>query len=164
LFAQAPLASQYRACNGSDVQVPGSSFPVGTWAQVPSELLRLHCMQVPLQSVLQQTPSAQWPLAQSAKLLQMWPGRALHWWLGSQDWSLGQVSSGRPAGTGLQVPALPATLQAMQVPEQSALDTAQQTPSTQNPEAQDDAALGEQPEPFWRGAVFAKYSQISCGP
>ena len=32
--------------------------------------------------------------------------RALHRWLASQAWSLGQVSSGEPAGTGLQVAEL----------------------------------------------------------
>jgi hypothetical protein len=75
---QTPLASQDRVTLESEAQVSGSSFPVGTCAQVPSELVRLHCWQVPLQSVLQQTPSAQWPLAQSVKALQMWPSFCLH--------------------------------------------------------------------------------------
>ena len=64
-LVQTPLTSQERGCVESDTQVPGSSFPAGTNAQVPSELLRLQTLQVSLQSVLQQTPSAQWPLAQS---------------------------------------------------------------------------------------------------
>ena len=47
------------------MHVGGSSIPFGVGEQVPSLPARLHCWQVPLQSVLQQTPSAQWPLAQS---------------------------------------------------------------------------------------------------
>jgi hypothetical protein len=83
-FVQTPDASQNRVVLGSEAQVSGSSFPVGTCAQVPSELLRLHCKQVPLQSVLQQTPSAQWPLPQSEKVVQAWPSFCLHCWVGSQ--------------------------------------------------------------------------------
>ena len=88
----------------------------------------------------------------------------MHCWLALHAWSLGQVSSGRPAGTELQVPRLPVTLQALQVPAHWAAVCAQQTPSTQLPDMQVDALAAEQPEPFGRGMVLARYSQISCGP
>jgi hypothetical protein len=52
----------------------------------------------------------------------------------------------------------------MQVPAHCAAGTAQQTPSTQLPDAQPDALAVEQPDPFGRGALLARYSQISCGP
>src|SRR4029079_7717467 len=94
----------------------------------------------------------------------MWPIFCLQSWLASQAWSLGQVSSVRPAGTALQVPSLPATLQGLQVPAHCAAVWAQQTPSTQLPDMQVDALAAEQPDPFGRGMVLARYSQISCGP
>jgi hypothetical protein len=52
----------------------------------------------------------------------------------------------------------------MQVPAHCAAGTAQQTPSTQLPDAHVEALAAEQPDPFGRGELFAKYSQISCGP
>ena len=91
--------------------------------------------------------------------MQFCPSRILQAWFASQDWSDGQVSSGRPTGTSEQVPSLPATLQARQVPAHWAAGTAQQTPSTQLPDRQLPAEADEQPAPFARGALFGMYSQ-----
>ena len=125
---------------------------------------RLHCLQVPLQAVSQQTPSAQWPLAHSLNVVQAWPSRALHCWAASHAWSHGQVSSGRPAGTLLHVPACPATLHDLHVPLHCAAVCAQQTPSTQLPDVQLAAVAGVQPAPFGRAVAFGRYSQNSDGP
>jgi hypothetical protein len=72
------------------------------------------------------------------------------------------VSSPDPTGTLRHLPAIPGTAHDLHVPEQ--VITSQQTPSTQNPDWQFDALAGEQPEPFGRFDVLAKYSQISWGP
>src|SRR5262245_49427142 len=160
---QTPMPSQKREST-SDTQVGGSSRPFGTGAQVPRLATRLHCWQVPLQAVLQQTPSAQLPLAQSLNVVQLRPSSDLHCWLASQAWSVGQVSSGEPAGTFVQVPELPATLHDLHRPAHSVVVCAQQTPSTQLPDIQFAAVAAVQPVPFGRFAAFGKYSQNSDGP
>jgi hypothetical protein len=90
--AQVPVPSHARGMTASEAQVGGSSMPLGTGEHVPGFAARLHCWQVPLQSLLQQTPSAQWPLAQSLNVVQAWPSNALHCWVASHARSLGQVS------------------------------------------------------------------------
>ena len=64
----------------------------GTGEHVPRFAARLHTWQVPLQAVLQQTPSVHWPLAHSLYDVHAWPSSALHCWLESHARSLGQVS------------------------------------------------------------------------
>ncbi len=49
------------------------SVPAGMAAQVPSAPAALHCSQVPVQAVLQQTPSTQKPLEQVAPAAQVDP-------------------------------------------------------------------------------------------
>ena len=131
---------------------------------MPSLPARLHCLQLPLQAVLQQTPSVQLPLAHSVNEVQAWPSSFLHCWVASHARSLGQVSSGRPAGTLMHVPAMPATLHDLQVPLHCAAVCVQQTPSTQLPDMQLDAVAVVQPAPFGRAAAFGRYSQNSDGP
>ena len=141
----------------------GSSMSFGAGEQVPSFAARLHCWQVPLQAVLQQTPSVQLPLAHSVNDVQVWPSSALHCWVASHARSLGQVSSGCPAGTLLQVPALPATLHDLHLPAHSAAVCAQQTPSTQFFDLHLSAVAVVQPAPLSRSVAFGMYSQNSDG-
>ena len=116
--------------------------------------------------MLQQTPSAQWPLAQSVNAVHAWPSSALHCWVASQARSLGQVSlSGWPACTLLHVPALPGTLHDLHLPLHCAAVCAQQTPSTQFPDLQLDAVAAVQPAPLGHApSRSAMYSQNSLGP
>ena len=162
--AQVPVPSQKREFSGSDTQVGGSSMPFPTGEQVPSLPTTLHCVQVPLQAVLQQTPSVQLPLAHSVNDVHWWPSSALHCWFASHARSPGQVSSGSPAGTLLHVPAMPATLQDLHVPLHCATVCVQQTPSTQLPDMQLDAVAVVQPVPIGRAEAFGRYSQNSDGP
>src|SRR4051812_34097203 len=125
-FWQVPAPSHERPWVSDEMQAgapPGSSLPLGTNEQGPRVAARLQILQLSLQSVLQQTPSAQWPLAQSLNAAHCCPSGFLHCLLASQAWSLGQVSSGSPAGTAVHLPRLPATLQAMQVPAHIAAGT-----------------------------------------
>jgi hypothetical protein len=55
----------------------GSSLPEGMFEQVPALPVTLQALQLSVQSVLQQTPSAQWPVAQSVNVPQPWPRLAL---------------------------------------------------------------------------------------
>src|SRR5436190_10186900 len=162
---QVPAPSHDRPCVSVETQAGapiGSSLPDGTKEHVPRVATRLQVLQVSLQSVLQQTPSAQWPLAHSPNASHCWPRRFLHCWLASHAWSDGQLSSPDPTGTLRHLPAMPGTLHDLHVPVQVACS--QQTPSTQKPDAQLEALAAEQPDPLMRGAVLARYSQISCGP
>src|SRR5262249_17812936 len=139
-------------------------LPAGMNEQVPRLLLRLQTLHTSLQSVSQQTPSAQCPLPQSVNLPQACPFWLLHCWLASQALPAPQESSGVPGGTFAHVPPMtppmPGTLQAWQVPGQEAC--AQQTPSTQLLDMQ--LVPSEQAWPFGRSPVLALYAQISCGP
>jgi hypothetical protein len=89
----------------------------------------------PLQALLQHTPSTQKPLAQSAAFVpQAWPTSARHepaplQALGAMHGVVALVSCW-PAGALEQVPMLPVTLQAWQVPVHALL---QHTPSAQKP-------------------------------
>jgi hypothetical protein len=59
---QVPAPSHDRPCVSVETQAgapSGSSLPVGTNEQVPLAVARLQTLHVSLQSVLQQTPSAQ---------------------------------------------------------------------------------------------------------
>lgn len=67
LFLQAPCASQVR------VPLQLSSTPDFTGLQVPMVAARLQAVQLPVQALLQQVPSAQKPLVQSAPFWQVWP-------------------------------------------------------------------------------------------
>jgi hypothetical protein len=69
--AHAPLPSQ-PAAQRTTAQVPCGSCPFGTFVQVPGLLLKLHALQ-PLHATLQQTPSAQTPLAHSPDCEQLPP-------------------------------------------------------------------------------------------
>jgi hypothetical protein len=85
-FAQVPAPSHDRPCMSDETHAgapTGSSLPDGTNAHVPRLVARLHVLQVSLQSVLQQTPSAQWPLAQSPNDAHCWPISFLHAWFAS---------------------------------------------------------------------------------
>src|SRR5262245_14466769 len=161
---QTPAPSQARGWMSSDVQVGGSSMSFGTGEQVPSFAARLHCWQVPLQAVLQQTPSVQLPLAHSANVEHWRPSSDLHCWVASHAWSLGQVSSGCPAGTLLHVPALPGTLHDLHLPAHALAVSAQQTPSTQFFDLHLSAVAVVQPAPLSRSLAFGMYSQNSDGP
>src|SRR5262245_2956212 len=138
-LAQLPAPSQERPCASSETQVGASSSPDGTNEHVPRLDARLQTLQRSLQSVSQQTPSEQWPVAHSLNEPHCWPSGLLHCWLASHAWSDAQVSSGSPAGTLAQSPGLPAVLQDLQVPLHWAAVCVQQTPSTQLPDAQFDA-------------------------
>jgi hypothetical protein len=54
----------------------GACMPAGTLAQVPSALpvrALVQAMHVPVQALLQQTPSTQWPLVHPLSALHVWP-------------------------------------------------------------------------------------------
>lgn len=67
VFEQTPAASQLT----TPLQV--SSTALLTALQVPAVAVRLHAMHEPVQAELQQTPSAQKPLAHSPAAWQVWP-------------------------------------------------------------------------------------------
>ena len=70
--SQVPSVPHDEAC--WSVQTPcGSAEPSGTGAQVPSEVESEQLRQVPVQSLSQQTPSAQKPLPHSVPAEQGWP-------------------------------------------------------------------------------------------
>src|SRR5437016_536050 len=102
-----PLPSHARPCIGSDTHAGapiGSSTPTLMLEHTPRDPFRLHALQVSVQSVLQHTPSAQCPLAQSENVAHASPARVLHFWLASHAWSAAQVSSGEPAARLAHVP------------------------------------------------------------
>src|SRR5262245_24673661 len=144
-FVHTPLPSQNRPWSPSETQAGApnaSSSPAGTFEHTPRLPFRLQTLHTPVQAVSQHTPSTQLALAQSPNALHAWPLRLLHCWAESHAWSPAHVSSGSPATTLLQVPSLPATLQARQVAGHAA--SWQHTPSTQLPELQREAVPGEQ--------------------
>jgi hypothetical protein len=55
----------------------GSGLPSAMGKQVPTRPGRLQAVQAPLQALLQQTPSVQWPEMQPRSLVQGWPFCAL---------------------------------------------------------------------------------------
>src|SRR5690242_17350038 len=70
---------------------PWGSLPDGTGTHMPAILPALQKVQAPVQSLLQQTPSAQWPLTHSPALLQDVPSTFLqapptHCSLAPQAW------------------------------------------------------------------------------
>src|SRR5688572_28479202 len=153
MLLQFPLPSQNRPCSGSDTHAgapTGSSSPDGTNEHVPRFAARLHCLHLSLHPVSQQTPSTQLPVAHSLNRLHACPSRFLHCCAASHAWSEGQVSSGSPAGTLAQVPALPVTLHDRHMPAHWAAGCAQQTPSTQLPDMHALAAAAEHPAPLGR--------------
>jgi hypothetical protein len=114
--------------------------------------------QVPSHALSQHTPSAQKPEAQVLALEQAAPFFALQMPLLSHAWPSGQLAGmAAPGAAGLQLPSWPVTAQDWQAPEQEAV--AQQTPSTQNPEAQFDAVAAVHPSPLPRFVTL--YSQVS---
>jgi len=71
--SQVPSVPQDEACWST--QTPcGSPAPLGTGAQVPSEVESAQLRQLPPQAVVQQTPSAQNPLPHSLLVEQGCPG------------------------------------------------------------------------------------------
>jgi hypothetical protein len=126
------------------VQPGASCWPLTTLEQVPALPGMLQAWQVPLQPVLQQTPSTQlperhWPaFAQTVPFVYRQVPEPLQ--------ALGAVqfgASGWPDGTLEQVPMLPVTLHAWQLPEQAPL---QHTLSAQKPLVHSFPAL--QPTPL----------------
>jgi hypothetical protein len=101
-------------------------------------------------------PSTQKPAAHALALEQAEPFFALQLPLLSHACPGQLPETSVPPVTGVQVPSWPATLQDWQVPEQAAL--AQQTPSTQKPEAQIDAVAAVQPSPLPK--LVTLYSQV----
>jgi len=124
----------------------------------PARLAWLQDTQVPSHALSQHTPSTQKPEAQALALEQAVPFFALQPPLAVHAWPFGQLPEiSVPAVTWAQVPSWPATAQDWQAPEQAAI--AQQTPSTQKPEAQFDAVAAVHPSPLPRFVTL--YSQVS---
>lgn len=76
VLAQAPLPAQRPVWPQGIPETTAhmaSAVPSGTIVQVPLVLVRLHAMQVPVQALLQQTPSAQKPDVQSVFAMQIMP-------------------------------------------------------------------------------------------
>jgi hypothetical protein len=114
--------------------------------------------QAPSQALSQHTPSTQEPEAQTLALEQAVPFLALQFPVPSHACVTAQLpGTSVPGAARTQVPSLPATLHDWQAPEQDA--AAQQTPSTQNPEAQFDAVAEVHPSPLPR--LVTLYSQVS---
>jgi hypothetical protein len=114
--------------------------------------------QAPSQALSQHTLSTQKPEAQTLALEQAVPFFVLQFPLPSHACVTAQLpGTSAPGAARTQVPSLPATLHDWHAPEQDA--TAQQTPSTQNPEAQFDAVAAVQPSPLPR--LVTLYSQVS---
>jgi hypothetical protein len=113
--------------------------------------------QSPSHPLSQHTPSTQKPEAQALALEQVVPFLALQLPLLSHAWPGQLPETSVPPAAAVQVPSWPATAQDWQDPEQAAL--AQQTPSTQKPEAQLAAVAAEQPSPLPR--FVTSYSQVS---
>lgn len=151
------------------------SVPACTGLQVPFEGARSHLRQLPVQSVLQQTPSTQKPEAQSVSALQAAPGAppmthvpATHEAPCAQPVEVVQAvvqappaphkpgvqagAPGLPLGAAVQVPALPGRLHASHAPLQAVL---QHVPSAQWPEAQSELAAHAAPSGNWATQVLA---------
>ena len=98
-----------------------SNEPISILEQTPRLPDRLHALHVPMQVVLQQTPSAQLPLRHSEVALHICPSPFLHAPLSQ---ALGAVHvinalvSTPPVGMFEQTPREPATLHALHVPVQ----------------------------------------------
>jgi hypothetical protein len=145
-----------------------SSWRVGSGAQLPTLPGTLHARQVPVQALVQQTPSTQVPLRHSLEAAQVRPasffGRqrpdsqrfpalqstsaaqvALHAPRPSQVLRPHSPAESVPAAVGVHPPTSPGTLQATQAPSQALL---QQTPSTQKPLAQSVFTAQVRPLPF----------------
>ena len=112
---------------------------------------------MPSHAPSQQTPSTQNPEAQALALVQIVPFFALQLPLLSHACPGQLPGTSVPAVAMVQVPSRPVTAQDWQNPVQAAL--AQQTPSTQKPEAQVDAVAAVQPSPLPR--LVTLYSQVS---
>jgi len=156
---QAPTPSQVDWQGG--VPLPQSlsgSVPMGMGLQVPTVLASLHETQVPVQALLQHTPSLQNPLAHAVALLQALPSALLQAPVASHAWSPEQLpATWVPGEANTQVPALPGTLQDLHGPEHEA--DSQHTPSTQLPEAHRLALAAVHPVPLPR--LVTLYSQVS---
>jgi hypothetical protein len=113
--------------------VPGSCWKESVLVQVPTLPAMLHAWQVPLHALEQQTPSTQTPAAHWLYCPQGAPWSKRQRPAPLQTLPPAQVPlSGWRAGEKVQIPRLPGTLQAWQVPLHALL---QQTPSTQLPPA-----------------------------
>jgi hypothetical protein len=114
-----------------------SCWPVGTLVQVPRLPATLHAWHAVVHVLLQQTPSTQLPLRHWPSLEQVCPLVSTHALaplpplqaLGATHALVGKLSV-CPEGRLVQVPTLPVTLHAWQMPLQA---LSQQTPSTQLP-------------------------------
>lgn len=114
--------------------------------QVPTLPTALHVRQAVLQALLQQTPSAQKALTQSAATVQDWPLSFLQTPLPSHAFTPIHVGvSSFALGTFEHLPTLAATLHALQVPLHA---ESQQTPSAQKVLRQSEAAAQTWPSAF----------------
>src|SRR5580700_11970083 len=97
--------------------------PAGMGWQVPTSLGTLQDWQAPLQALLQQTSSAQKPVAHSALDPHPWPLAVRQFPMPSHTLTTPpsplHVASGVPSGVLVHVPTWPWTLQAWQVPLQA---------------------------------------------
>jgi hypothetical protein len=117
----------------------------------------LHDTHLPPHTSSQHTPSTQKPEAQALALEQAVPFFALHAPAAAHACPSAQLpTTSVPGAADVQVPWFPATAQDWQVPAQDAL--AQQTPSTQNPDAQAGAVAAVHPSPLPRFVTL--YSQV----
>ena len=125
---------------------------------MPAWPARLHDVHVPLQALLQHTPSAQKPEAQVAALVHACPLPLVQLPLPSQACPFEQLpATSLPALASTQVPSEPETLHDLHGPVHEA--DPQHTPSTQLPDAQDAANATVQPSPL--ANPDALYSQVS---
>ena len=125
---------------------------------MPAWPARLHDAQVPLHALLQHTPSAQKPEAQVEAALHGCPLLLLQFPLPSQACPFEQLpATSVPALARTQVPSEPETLHDLHGPVQEA--DSQHTPSTQLPDAQEDAKAAVQPSPLPHPDTL--YSQVS---
>lgn len=70
----APLSTQIRSASVTPRATRGSGVLAGTFVQRPRALGNAQNWHLPVQAVLQQTPSAQKPLRHSAPFEHVWPG------------------------------------------------------------------------------------------
>jgi hypothetical protein len=125
---------------------------------LPARLAWLHDTHLPSHAPSQHTPSLQKPEAQVLALAQAVPFFALHAPAAAHACPSKQLPlTSVPGVANAQVPSWLATAHDWQVPAQDAL--AQQTPSTQNPEAQVGAVAPVHPSPLPRFVTL--YSQVS---
>jgi hypothetical protein len=128
---------------------------------LPARPVWLQDTQVSSHALSQHTPSTQNPEAQTLALEQVVPFLLLQAPLPSHACPLAQLpETSVPAAADAQVPWWPSTAQDWQAPAQDAV--AQQTPSTQKPEAQVDAVAVVHPSPLPRLVTLYSQTSLAC--